>query len=299
MEQKIHIPVMLDQILEYLNLAPGKIIVDATIGTAGHSLGILERILPGGRLLGIDCDEESLGLCRRRLADFSANCEFAHSNFVDIDRQLKNLGISQVDGMLFDLGISSFQLSEPRRGFSFQNDGPLDMRLDTKSAFSAYDLINNLDEEELSSLLWNFGEERWHNRIARLLIEERQRQPISTTLELAGIVIRSIPYRYRHKHYRIHPATRTFQAVRIAVNKELEVLEAALEKAVSLLKKNGRICVISFHSLEDRIVKRSFKKFAAAGLINIITPKPIIVLESERRANPASRSSKLRVGERI
>ncbi|MDI6758829.1 MAG: 16S rRNA (cytosine(1402)-N(4))-methyltransferase RsmH [Candidatus Omnitrophota bacterium] len=299
MEQKFHIPVMLDEILEYLNLAPGKIIVDATMGTAGHSLGILGRILPGGRLIGIDCDEESLELCRMRLVDFSATCEFVHSNFVDIDRQLKKIGISHVDGMLFDLGVSSFQLNKAQRGFSFQNDGPLDMRLDTHAAFSAYDLINNLDEEELSSVLWNFGEERWHNRIARLLVEERRKQPISTTLQLVGIVIRSIPYKYRHKYYRIHQATRTFQAVRIAVNKELEALETVLEKAVSLLKKNGRICVISFHSLEDRIVKHAFKKFAMDGLIKIITPKPITVSELEQIANPASRSSKLRVGERI
>ncbi len=299
MEQKFHTPVMLQEVLKYLNLAPGKVVLDATIGTAGHSLGILERILPGGRLIGIDCDQESLELSRRRLANFSASCEFSQGNFCDMDMALKNLGVSCVDGILFDLGVSSFQLSEPGRGFSFQKDGPLDMRLDRENSISAYDLINNLNKDELSALLWNFGEERWHNRIAHLLVEERQKRPISTTLQLASIVILAIPYRYRHKHYRIHPATRAFQAVRIAVNRELEVLETALDKAVSLLKEKARICVISFHSLEDRIVKRSFKKFSAAGRINIITPKPIIVSEAEVRANPASRSSKLRVAEKI
>ncbi len=299
MEQKFHIPVMLDEVLGYLNLAPGKIIVDATMGTAGHSLSILERIIPGGKLIGIDCDGESLDICRKRLEKFSSACEFAHSNFVDIDIVLEKMEIKKVDGILFDLGVSSLQLSEAERGFSFQKDGPLDMRLDKESLISAYDLVNNLNEEELSNLLWNFGEERWHNRIARLLVEERERHPISTTLELADIVSRSTPFKYRHKHYRIHRATRAFQAIRIAVNRELEVLEAVLSKAVSLLEEKARICVISFHSLEDRIVKHSFKKFSSLGLVDIITPKPLMASEAEISLNPLSRSSKLRVAERI
>jgi 16S rRNA (cytosine1402-N4)-methyltransferase len=296
---KFHVPVMLNEVLGYLNLTPGKIIVDATIGTAGHSLGILERILPHGKLIGIDRDQESLDICRRRLENFSANCEFVHSNFADIDMVLRNLKINHVGGILFDLGVSSFQLAKPERGFSFQTEGPLDMRLDRKSYISAYDLVNNLNEKELSILLWNFGKERWHNRIAHLLVEEREKHPVSTTLELAGIVIRAIPYRYRHKHYRTHPATRAFQAVRIAVNRELETLESALNKAVSLLEKKARICIISFHSLEDRIVKHSFRKFASQGLVNIITPKPITASRAEIRKNPLSRSSKLRVVQRV
>ena len=296
---KFHTPVMLREVLEYLDLKPGKIIVDATLGTAGHSENILERILPGGGLIGIDRDEESLLIARERLSKFGSAAKFIHGNFVDLDTLLENLKISKIDGALFDLGISTIQLQDSGRGFSFQNEGPLDMRMDKDSYVSAYDLVNNLNEEELSTLLWNFGEERWHSRIARILVQEREKHPIATTLELADIVSRSIPSRYRHRHYRIHPATRTFQAVRIAVNRELEILEAAVNKAIAILNKKARICVISFHSLEDRVIKFAFRKAEADGLINIITPKPLTPAQSEVVANPASRSSKLRVAERI
>jgi len=296
---KYHIPAMLNEVIDYLNLSPGKIIVDATIGTAGHSRAILERILPGGKLIGIDRDEDSLAVCRQRLIEFKGAFELAHGNFVDIDSVLSGLNIDKVDGILFDLGISSFQLDDPNRGFSFQNEGPLDMRLDRSSYISAYDLMNNLNEGEISAILWNFGQERWHNRIAHLLIKERQRQPISTTSQLANIVLRSIPHRYRHRHYRIHPATRTFQAVRIAVNRELEILENALDKAIEILGIGAKICVISFHSLEDRAVKFTFRKAASEGRLKIITPKPLVPQEEEVKSNPSSRSSKLRVAERI
>ncbi len=296
MKVKFHIPVMLTEVLEYLNLSAGKIIVDATIGTGGHSLAILERISPDGRLIGIDRDEESLDIAKERLPE-AGNCEFAQSNFTDIDKVLKRMNIKKVDGILFDLGISSFQLDDPQRGFSFQCEGPLDMRLDRMSSISAYDLLNNLTEEEISTLIRNFGEERWHNRIARFLVREREKQSIATTLQLSDIVVKAIPYRYRYR--RIHPATRTFQALRIAVNRELESLELALEKAVNLLNKGGRLCVISFHSLEDRIVKFNFRKNASAGLINIITPKPLPPKQDEVKNNPSSRSAKLRVAERL
>lgn len=290
---------MLKEVTDYLNLAPGKVIVDATVGTGGHSLAILERILPNGRLIGIDRDSESLAICRQRLNAFSENCEFIHDNFINIDRILEGLNIYKVDGILFDLGISSFQLEDPARGFSFQNEGPLDMRLDRNSFISAYDLINNLNEEEISTLLWTFGQERWHNRIAHLLVEERERHPIATTHQLADIVIRAIPYKLRHRYYRIHPATRTFQAIRIAVNRELETLEIAINKAISVLSEKGRICVVSFHSLEDRIVKHTFRRIAAERQIDIITAKPLRPEEPEIEINPSSRSSKLRVGEKI
>jgi len=296
---KFHTPVMLTEVLDYLDLRPGKTIVDATIGTGGHSQGILERIMPGGRLIGIDRDQESLSIAKERLANFSESCDFIHSNFIDIDNILKTLNISKIDGVLFDLGISSFQLEDPERGFSFQNGGPLDMRLDRNSNISAYDLVNNLNEEEISSLLWAFGQERWHNRIAHILVREREKHPIATTLELSSIVQKAIPLRYRHRYYRIHPATRTFQAVRIAVNRELETLEMAISKAIELLNKKSRICVISFHSLEDRIVKFGFRKLAYEGLINIITPKPQTATYIEIEENPSSRSSKLRVAERL
>jgi 16S rRNA (cytosine1402-N4)-methyltransferase len=298
-KQQFHIPVMLNEISNYLNLGPGKIVVDATIGTGGHSKAILETILPGGRLIGIDRDEESLAVAKERLVDFGDSCEFVHGNFIDLDIILKNLNIKKIDGILFDLGISSFQLEDPVRGFSFQYEGPLDMRLDRSSYISAYDLINNLNEEEISTMLWNFGQERWHNRIARFLVKERQSHPIATTLELADIVIKSIPHRYRHRYYRIHPATRTFQAVRIAVNRELETLSTAINKCLAILNKDSRICVITFHSLEDRIVKFSFRHAQQEGLINIVTPKPLVPTQSEMEANPSSRSSKLRVAQKL
>lgn len=299
MKQILHTPVMLREVLDYLNLSPGKTIVDTTLGTGGHGREILERIMPGGRLVGIDRDEESLSVARQRLIDFSDSCEFIHANFIDVDSILKELNIDKIDGILFDLGISSFQLDDPQRGFSFQEEGPLDMRLDRTSYISAYDLINNLNEEEISSMLWNFGQERWHNRIARILVSEREKQPISTTSQLSSIVLKAIPSRYRYRHYRIHPATRTFQAVRIAVNRELETLESAINKAIELLSEKARICVISFHSLEDRIVKLNFRKFAAEGLVNTLTPKPLTPALDEIETNPSSRSAKFRAAERL
>jgi len=298
-EEKYHIPAMVNEALDALNLKPNKIIVDATIGTGGHSRAILERIAPGGGLIGIDRDQESLDIASKRLQGYSSSCKFAQGNFLDIDKILEGLQIKKIDGILFDLGISSFQLRDPERGFSFQSDGPLDMRLDRNSYISAYDLINNLNEEEISTLLWNFGQERWHNRIAHVLVQEREKQPITTTLQLANIVVRSIPQRFRHRYYRIHPATRTFQAVRIAVNRELETLESAVNKSIALLGKGGRICVISFHSLEDRVIKLAFRSAHANGIIKIITPKPLTPTLTEVEANPLSRSAKLRAAEKL
>ncbi|MFH1458324.1 MAG: 16S rRNA (cytosine(1402)-N(4))-methyltransferase RsmH [Candidatus Omnitrophota bacterium] len=298
MGTRYHTPVMLSEVLSYLNLSPGKIVVDATLGTGGHSEAMLKSILPGGRLIGIDRDQESLAVAQERLAAYSNVCDFVHANFFDIDKTLADLNIKKVDAVIFDLGVSSFQLENPNRGFSFQYEGPLDMRMDRDSYISAYDLLNNLNEEEISTLLWNFGQERWHNRIARLLVKERQQHPIATTSQLTNIVVRSIPHRYSHRHYRIHPATRTFQAVRIAVNRELETLESTIQKAITVLSKKGRIVVIAFHSLEDRVVKLSFRQAYAQGLINIKTPKPLTASPAEVYANPSSRSSKLRVAER-
>ncbi|MGE5197088.1 MAG: 16S rRNA (cytosine(1402)-N(4))-methyltransferase RsmH [Deltaproteobacteria bacterium] len=292
-----HNPVMLKEVIDYLDLKPGQTIVDATIGMGGHSQRILERITPAGRLIGIDRDGESLGYAKDNLRIFNGSFDLVYSNFADIDTVLKNLGITKIDGILFDLGLSSSQLCDPQRGFSFQMEGPLDMRLDRNSYISAYDLVNNLNEDEISALLWNFGQERWHNRIARAIVRERERRPISTTLELSDIVMKATPR--GHRHYHIHPATRTFQAVRIAVNRELEILETALKKAADFLKPAARICVISFHSLEDRIVKFAFRELASEGLLEILTPKPLTPTLSEAKDNPSSRSAKLRVAKRI
>lgn len=300
-EEKLHTPVMLEEALEYLKLRPGQVIVDATLGTGGHALEILKRITPGGggRLIGLDRDEDSIAICRKRLDEFKDSTEFVHANFLDLDQVLEKLGIEKIDGIIFDLGISTYQLKDPQRGFSFIQEGPLDMRLDKSSYISAYDLVNNLNENEISVLLWTFGQERWHNRIARLLVEERRNAPISTTRQLADLVMRAIPHRYRRSYYRIHPATRTFQAIRIAVNRELEILESAVKKAISFLNERSRICVISFHSLEDRVIKHTFRALSADGIIEIITNKPLTPMAAEVEANPSSRSSKFRVAERV
>ena len=295
----LHKPVMVKEIIEYLQLRPGQLFVDATIGTAGHSLSILERITPGGKLIGIDRDEDSLSVARGRLKAFSQNLELIHGNFTDIDLVLEKIGLNKIDGILFDLGISSYQLGSPLRGFSFQEDGPLDMRMDRSSYIAAYDLLNNLNEDEISEMLWAFGQERWHRRIARAIVYQRQKKPVTTTTELVQLVLRSIPARYRSAYHRIHPATRTFQAIRIAVNRELEAIDKAIDKAIELMRPKARICVISFHSLEDRIIKLKFKKFASEGMLDIITPKPLSPSDSEIENNPASRSAKLRVAERL
>lgn len=296
---KFHIPVMYTEILDSLNLAPGKVIIDATMGTGGHSAGILEKIMPGGMLIGLDRDQESLAVAKVRLREYGDAVKFVHGNFIDIDEIVGQLDIHSVDGILFDLGISSYQLEDPHRGFSFQHEGPLDMRMDRDSYISAYDLVNSLKEEEISTLLKNFGQERWHNRIAHLVVEERQRQPIATTQQLANIVVRAIPYKYRYRHQRIHPATRTFQAVRIAVNRELENIENALNKSLAILNKDGVICVISFHSLEDRIIKLAFRAAAADGRISVVTRKPLVPADAEIARNTAARSAKLRVAQKI
>lgn len=293
----LHEVVMSKESLAFLNPQSGQVFVDCTLGMGGHAEEILEKISPKGRLIGIDRDEGSLGLAKKRLEEFSTNCSFVNDDFRNLDAVLNNLGIKKVDGMLFDLGVSSWQLDSLERGFSIKSDAPLDMRMDKHSYVSAYDLVNSLSEGEIDNILKTFGEERFHNRIAHLLVEARSRGPISTTRELSDIVLKAIPYRYQGRH--IHPATLTFQAFRIAVNRELEALEMALDKAADLLKVGGRIGVISFHSLEDRIVKNSFKKFHREKKFKIITKKPIRPTAEEMRQNPRSRSAKLRVAERI
>lgn len=297
--EHLHIPVMVNEVMRYLDLRPGMIIVDATAGAGGHGAAILERIQPEGRLVCIDRDKEALETAEKRLSGAGHKCSFMHANFSDLDTVLQTLGISKVDGILFDLGVSSMQLSNPVRGFSFQSDGPLDMRLDRDSYISAYDLVNNLHEDEIAAILRNFGEERWHRRIAHVLAREREHMPITTTAQLAALVVRAIPPKYRHVHYRIHPATRTFQAIRIAVNRELEALETSLNKAIEYLNPRGRLCVISFHSLEDRIVKHRLRAAAQQGVMKILTPKPLTPLQSEIEQNPQSRSSKLRAAEKL
>ncbi len=292
-----HSPVMYKEVLAMLNLKDGLVVVDATLGMGGHALGIAEKVAPHGKLIGFDKDAESLEVAKESLKKFSKNCIFVQDDFRNLDKVLEDKGISGVDAFIFDLGISSYQLDDAERGFGFRNEGPLDMRMDRKSFISAYDLLNNLTEEEISSILWRFGQERFSRRIARVVVTARQRSPVSSTRELADLVVRAMPKGMRHQ--RIHPATRTFQALRIAVNRELEALDEALKKAVPLLNKGGRICVISFHSLEDKIVKENFRELAKSGDFSLVFKKVLRPSEEEVRDNPRSRSAKMRVIERV
>jgi len=292
-----HIPVMLSEVLEYLNLGPTSCIVDCTLGLGEHAGAIVKSISPDGQLIGIDRDQSSIDLAREKFQKQSAKVHFVHDDFRNLDKILTQINKKEVDGILFDLGISSYQLSQPGRGFSFKNDDALDMRMDQDGFISAYDLINSLSEKEISNILRNYGQERWHNRIAHKVVEERSKKPISSTMDLSEIVVRAIPARFRRQ--RIHPATRTFQAIRIAVNRELEALEIALDKCVNHLKIGGRICVISFHSLEDRIVKTKFRQLAKEGNLSLIFKKPLRPSEEEVQTNPRARSARLRVAQRI
>ncbi|MFH1655118.1 MAG: 16S rRNA (cytosine(1402)-N(4))-methyltransferase RsmH [Candidatus Omnitrophota bacterium] len=292
-----HKPVMYNEIINYLDLRAGKVILDCTIGTGGHARKILQKITPGGKLIGIDRDADSLSFAEQNLKEFKGSYILVKDDFRNLDSVLENIKIKRVDGILFDLGVSSFQLDNPKRGFSIRGDGPLDMRMDKDSYISAYDLVNSLSEREISSILRNFGQERWHNRIAHLMVEKRSKTPISTTKELSELIVKSIGYKYRDQ--KIHPATRTFQAIRIAVNRELEALDIALDKAINVLKKDGRICVIAFHSLEDRISKEKIRKYSKESLVNIITKKPLRPMQEEIEDNFRARSARLRVAERI
>ncbi len=299
MEEKyLHKPVLLEEVLEFLDLSAGKTIVDATVGGGGHSRHILERISPGGTLIGIDRDPESLKIAHERLKDFSdSSFKLVNRNFVFLKEIFSDLNIGEADGILFDLGISSVQMETAQRGFSIKNNGPLDMRMNRSRALTAKDIVNRMSERDLSDLIQKYGEERFHRRIAGNIARSRKRKEIETTGELASIISAGIPYKNRRG--RIHPATRTFQAIRIAVNDELKAVEEAVKKASGLLTKNGRLCVIAFHSLEDRIVKNIMKSLKRSGDFRIHTKKPVTAGSRETDINPRSRSAKLRVAERI
>lgn len=292
-----HKPVMAQEVISSLNLKSKDTALDATLGTGGHSALMLDKIMPGGRLIAIDRDNESIDYARKRLEGFAENIIFIHDDFRNLDKALKDANIEKVDAILFDLGISSFQLDNAERGFSIRLDAPLDMRMDRSSYISAYDLVNNLTEEEISSILKAFGEERWHNRIARFLVKAREHAPIATTGQLSSLVLRALPHGLRYQ--KIHPATRAFQALRIAVNRELESLEEALLKSIDYLNIGGRLVVISFHSLEDRIVKNTFKKFHHQQRAKLIYAKPLTPEFKEIKDNPRARSAKLRAIEKI
>jgi 16S rRNA (cytosine1402-N4)-methyltransferase len=305
-----HISVLLDECIEGLNIKENGIYVDCTLGGAGHSSEILKRLSPEGRLIGIDQDTNAIKAAKERLKGYS-NVTYVHDNFYNIDCILKELNIDGVDGVLMDLGVSSYQLDTAERGFSYMKDAPLDMRMNTEKSISAYEIVNEYSEEELFGIIRDYGEEKFAKKIARNIVSSRNIKPIETTLELVDVIKRSIPIKFQQGG---HPAKKTFQAIRIEVNKELEILNKAVEDSIKNLNSGGRIAIITFHSLEDRIIKTKFKELqnpctcpkefpvcvcGKKPVIDIITKKPIEPSEEEKDSNPRSRSSKLRVAQKI
>lgn len=282
-----HVPVLLAETLELVAVRPGGLFVDGTVGLGGHATAVLRATAPDGRLLGLDRDGETLERARQRLAEFGERARLEQADYREIPERL---GGEKADGILLDLGISSAQLDDAERGFSFQAEGPLDMRMDRRSGPTAADLVNRMRERDLADLLYEYGEEPASRRIARAIVLARERQRITTTTELADIVRRAAPPRRRPG---LHPATRTFQALRIRVNRELEGLGAAFEGAARCLKPGGRLAVISFHSLEDRAAKEAFRSLAGRGF-RLLTKKPVRPGDAEVRENPRARSARLR-----
>ena len=307
METFRHQSVLPDEVIHYLNPRPGGTYLDGTLGGGGHARLILERCTPGGMLIGIDQDQEALRATGQRLAEFGDAARLVHGNFGELEQHLDDLGVSALDGFILDIGVSSHQLDSVNRGFSFQHDAPLDMRMDTSQGQTAADLLNGLPEHELERIIWDYGEERWARRIASFIVNARREAPVETTFQLVDIIKGAVPKAKWDE--RIHPATRTFQAIRIAVNRELENLEKGLRAAIDRLKPGGRGVVISFHSLEDRIVKHIFREYTTGCIcprnlpvcvcnsrprVQILTSRPIMASESEISGNPRSRSAKLR-----
>jgi 16S rRNA (cytosine1402-N4)-methyltransferase len=289
-----HVPVLREEVLALLQPRPGGHYLDATVGLGGHAEAILQACDPDGTLLGIDRDGEALALAGQRLAPFGARVRLVYGRYEEL-ADLPGVG-NGFDGILFDLGSSWLQLESAERGFSFGREGPLDMRMDRSAGQTAADLVNRLSERELADLIFRWGEERWSRRIARAIVEARRRAPIRTTTELATLAAGAIPRRAWPRH--IHPATRTFQALRIAVNDELAGLGPALEEAVTLLRPGARAAAISFHSLEDRVVKQTWRGLEASGRARVLTRRPITPGETEVAENPRARSAKLRAVER-
>ncbi len=291
-----HIPVMVEEVMDLLRCEPGRTYVDATLGGGGHAEEILKRTGPDGVMIGMEWDQEAIDEASKRLKSYGSRARVFRENFVHLSEILKTMKIESVDGILLDLGLSSIQLEREKRGFSFRGEGPLNMRMDERRDRTAADLVNGLPLEELERILFEYGEERWTRRIARAIVSEREKKPIQTTQDLRRIVYRAIPKRFQSR--RIDPATRTFQAFRIKVNEELENLKGMLESGWKVLRKEGRMCVISFHSLEDRMVKEAFRRWEREGVLRILTKKPLTPSEEEQKNNPRARSAKLRCAER-
>lgn len=287
--QPVHLPVLLHEVLECLAPRDGGLYVDGNLGLGGHSRAILEASGPGGRVIGFDWDEEAMAQARRHLAGYQGRIEFVRRNFAEMREALDELGIGLVDGLLLDLGLSSLQLDTSGRGFSFQGSEPLDMRMDDRTAETAADLLNRASEDDLADIFYFYGEERQARRIAAWVADARKKTPLATTDQLVRIVEDAVPPKFRPK--KIHVATKVFQALRIAVNGELANLEKILDRVPDIVKPGGRICIISFHSLEDRLVKRAFRN--NPDLVPV-TAKPIVAADQEVLLNPRSRSARLR-----
>ena len=297
MDRPRHVPVLFDDVMGYLNVRPGGVVVDATMGLAGHSAGIAKRLGGQGRLICFDRDPEAMELGKARLAELAEELgaempkvEFVAKAFSEAAGVLER---GSLDGLLADFGVSSLQLDEAHRGFSFRADGPLDMRMDPRGGETAEQVVNEAGEEELANLIYEFGEERRSRRIARAIVRAR---PISATAQLASVVAGAA---HAMKGEKIHPATRTFQALRIRVNDELGEIQSLLKSAGSLLRPGGRVVLISFHSLEDRLVKDAFREYGRQGVFEVLTKKPVVADEEEERRNPRSRSAKLRAAEKV
>jgi 16S rRNA (cytosine1402-N4)-methyltransferase len=293
-----HIAVLAGTLAEQITLPPDGVMVDATIGQGSHSYLFGKTLGPKGVIIGLDVDEKAIRTARSRLKALPCKVVLVNSNFSQITEQVREQGIDKVDFILADLGLCSAQLADTDMGLSFRTNMPLDMRIDKRLKTTAADIVNNADERSLADLIYRFGQDRASRRIARYIVRQRRSEPVTTTGELAAIVSRALRRPGQKRKPRIHPATRTFQALRIAVNNELNNLERLLVSASDLLKKKGRIAVISFHSLEDRLVKSSFKENENQGIYRIITKKPIVPTQKEIGTNPRARSAKLRIAER-
>ncbi|MAE61915.1 MAG: 16S rRNA (cytosine(1402)-N(4))-methyltransferase [Planctomycetaceae bacterium] len=292
-----HLPVLVEQVLALLDPQPGQVVLDCTVGRGGHAQQILPRIGPEGRYIGLDLDAGNLDFCRPLLDVLPGQIDLVCRDFAEAPGVLAGLGVDAVDLLLADLGCSSNQIDDPMRGFSFTHEGPLDMRLDPGQSEAAADLVNRMDERDLADLIFRYGQERYSRKIARKIVEQRRQSPIQNTAQLAAICARS--YGVAGKRQRIHPATRTFMALRIAVNDEIGRLERLLASLPRLVRPNGRAAIISFHSLEDRPVKHTFRDWAKQGMVELLTTKPVIASRAQRAANPRSRSAKLRAIRRL
>jgi len=290
-----HIPVLTETLAEQITLPPDGIMVDATIGQGGHSYLFGKFLGPQGLIIGLDIDDKAIESARKKLKDLTCKVVLVRSNFSEINQRVSEQGIDRVDFVLADLGVSSAQLADDRIGLSFQKDMPLDMRIDKRLKTTAADIVNKEDEKTLADLIYGFGQDRASRRIARFIVQKRAEEPISTTGQLADVVCRALRRPGQKRRWRLHPATRTFQALRIAVNNELENLKEFLTVVPQLLKKNARIAVISFHSLEDGLVKRDFRQNEKKGIYSVVAQKPIVPTRDEITVNPRARSAKLRI----